>query len=294
VSEPEDPAELEDKPTEPPKGPEETHPPVAADREGAVTLRAEEEEEAHEDDEDVIVIAAEQALQDDGDIDLDHLLDEDEKQAEFWVEVEDLGDEDIALLDVATPEAGERWTPVDDTDESDVDVADGDGEAIDDPWGPTVDAAEPETERMPAPPPPPNLSVPVDTTRPVPRRPLVPRVLPWRSLVTPLAPEMGRTLLTTDPTRDRSALLVSTWSWLETSDEPLLHFRLADDAAAVTARSEAPDQPLVRCTLTLGSGPVEVALDVETARDGVGIVLGRDVLAGRFLVDPGKEELDPD
>jgi hypothetical protein len=111
----------------------------------------------------------------------------------------------------------------------------------------------------------------------------------------PIAPEIGRTLLTAAPTRERSSLLVSSWSWLEATEpgEPLLHFRLTDDAAAVTTRSEAADRPEVLCRLAVAGVALEVILQVETARDGVGIVLGRDALAGRFLVDPAREELGP-
>ncbi len=285
-----DPKDAEDAPTQPPRDPEETHPPSAADREGAVTLRA-EEEEADEEDEDLIVIAAEEALRDEDDIAIDALLDDDGRDPEVWLPVTDLDEGDIPILDVAQPDTADRWTPVDDRADGDVPVEVDDDVAREDPWADVVDDGEPEPERaaLPAPVPPP---APLRPPTRDPRRPLVPRVLPWRSLVTPLAPEMGRTLLTTDPTRDRSALLVSSWSWLDTAGEPLLHFRLADDAAAVTVRSEAADHALVRCTLAPAGVPVEVLLEVETTREGVGIVLGRDALAGRFLVDPGREELD--
>jgi hypothetical protein len=282
-----EPVELE--PDEPDTDADGAHPPAAADREGAVTLRQEEDE----DEDGPIEIAAEEALRD-PDIDIETGVDAEPYNAEAWTPVTDGAEKDIGLLDFSEPSASERWAAVKDAESQDVELAPLEDEERGDPWGAISEAPPPEPEPPAASAPLSLPTVPLPTaTTPAPRAPVVPRVLPWRSIVTPVAPEMGRTLLTTDVTRDRCTLLVSSWSWIESDGEPILHFRLADDAAAITVRSEAADRPVVRCTLSLGNVPVEVVLDVETTREGVGIVLGREALAGRFLVDPGREALDP-
>ena len=91
------------------------------------------------------------------------------------------------------------------------------------------------------------------------------------------------------PRLERSRLLVSAWERVE-GDTSRVQFRLADDGRDVEVDAAPGDVPVVRFGVDVAGVRLELDLEVVADRAGRGLVLGRDALAGRFLVDASADD----
>ena len=215
---------------------------------------------------------------------------EDEEEIEDpWAPVEDDGD-DVALPTPAgdDEEAEELWEPVEDGVADDLVLAELEPEGRDDPWGASGATQTPElpgvSRRL------------VDEGFTLPRaRPqpaLLPalRTLPWRSTADLESLELPNLLCVADPTATGSRLLVAAWAWADEAAGDLLRFRISDDGPEIEAAPASPHEAVIESVIRLVDLDLRVRLHLEAARDQRGVVLGRDVLAGRFVVDASRED----
>lgn len=212
-----------------------------------------------------------------------------------------------------TPPDDDPWAPVSDGDRPDlpdpVDV----GEATDDdapfaplPDEPGLDLAIPGfiEEEAPdpwddAPPPQPlelsaapaNLYLPPPSPAPrllpEPAPSAVP--LPWRTTARLFGPTTASVLCEAAPRLERSRLLVSAWERAE-GDASRVQFRLADDGRDVEVDAAPGEIPVVHFGIDVAGVQLELDLEIVADRAGRGLVLGRDALAGRFLVDASADD----
>jgi len=208
-----------------------------------------------------------------------------------WAPVDDLDAGDVATPDqapeeVRTPE--DPFAPVGDLDLADDTLVDPLTEEVSpDPWSDAPD--DPASEIALGSPPPrllPEWTAPRQLPPPAP--PSTPAPLPWRGAAELLAPLSGRLLCEADPRLERSRLLVSTWEWLD--DEEHLRFRLSDDGESAVVRAARTDEAAIAVTLRVQDQELEVELLLAADRGERGVVLGRDALSGRFLVDSARDE----
>lgn len=120
------------------------------------------------------------------------------------------------------------------------------------------------------------------STLPTPRTPL-----PWRG--TFLAEELGGTPVTYSVRLEsvRSELAVVSWCWTDDSEGPSkLTIRLTDDGEDLKLTVTQPGEPIVSLRGFLADRELRFDVLLVKERDRRGLLVGRDVLAEGFLVDP--------
>ena len=115
------------------------------------------------------------------------------------------------------------------------------------------------------------------------------RSIPWRLPADVMEPVAGRIVVMAAPRLEQSRLLVAHWEWVDEQQEHV-RFRLADDGADTVNRVSHLGQPIVNLRLRLAGVDVVVDVALATDRSERGLLLGRDVLADRFLVDASRED----
>lgn len=258
--------------------------------------------------------------------DLEHVEDDDEETSdpeEIVVAAavaltEEEEEEDLALPPDAGPDDLLAWEPVEDLDDADLDDPATFAEAVsEDPWLRVEDAAadelsfnpsasdeeppdpwgpldEARLDDLPAPsglpvlPPPPasTLLLPITPPR---RSTPAPRTIPWRLPADVAEPVAGRIVVMAAPHLEASRLLVAHWDWADEQHEHV-RFRLADDGADTVTLVSHTGQPIVSLRLRLAGVDVVADVTLVIDRGERGLLLGRDVLADRFLVDASRED----
>ena len=189
----------------------------------------------------------------------------DEEPKEFWNEVGDDSEADLVLEfgNSEDGDSGKAWEPVDHE-------------------APAPSLKAPSRRQNLAPPDPLLLPRHKGTELlPGPRTPL-----PWRAVarVAPLG--LADLLCIADPCSSHSELHVADWEWVE--ERPggcTIRLHLADDGPALEAETVGPHELALACTVEVADHRLQLRLQVVRSRTSRGIRLGRDVLAGRFLVD---------
>ncbi len=219
--------------------------------------------------------------------------DEDRRQ-DFWTSVEDGGGEDLAvpMHDREGEVPDEAWDSIDDTARDDLTLRYAEDQPPPDPWVPVDYGAVPLPEggiRLTREP---GFALPLATPQPL----LLPtpRTLPWRSTADLLDPPLPALLCVADPTVTGSRLLVAAWAWADEAAGDCLRFRISDDGPELEVSPSSPHEAALESILKIRGHEVPVRLHLEAVRDQRGVVLGRDVLAGRFVVDPGSEDWSED
>jgi hypothetical protein len=222
---------------------------------------------------------------------------DDDPSGDRWAPIQDLETPDLELIATDEPVSDEvRWAPIQDEELDDV-VIEAGTEILVDPWG-TLGAmpSDQETEGLVTVPAAPVLELPPPVAQLLgdePDRPVAraepPRLeaLPWRGTAHIVTPELPDQLYIADVTRETSQLLVAAWELVE--DEPggrLVQVRLADDSGPIELETTAPHEPLVVLEVEIGRTSLTVRAALTVERGERGLRLGRDVLAGRFTVDP--------
>ena len=273
------------------------------DQSDEVEVRIEDDEEEADGDEaddvapapslgDVILSVAEGRPAPAEDVDTpDPAAEEAQDAEERWGAVDDDGESDLALQATDQPKThDEIWGEVADTAKEDLVLLDVE-ERSGNPWSKLSGNEAPEEApidlgpRFEAPPP-----VARRATEAPRRAPPPSRSLPWRGITALREPELPDLLYIADAASERSTLLVAAWEWSEA--EPaghLLRLRLADDGPEVEWRAAAPHEPAIEARLVLEGESIRTRLALALAREQRGLRLGRDVLAGRFQVDPGTD-----
>jgi len=214
----------------------------------------------------------------------------------LWEAVDDLADADLAdPLDEPEDESiDEPWATVGDLDAVDEDAIDpqDDEEEVPDPWSEDDDLPDP-LAALPAPLPP--VDIPASMQMP----PMSEwksssersRTLAWRTSARLLSPDLGKLICVADPSAPTSRLLVATWEPVDSQGLASLSFRVADDGPQFHAPASRGGEGMLDCELELDGEIIPLRLQLEAARDERGLRLGRDVLAGHFLVDSSKDDL---
>ena len=229
----------------------------------------------------------------DGEIPL--ILPEDEAEEDCWVEVHDLTSEDIPIAPDERSEELASWAPVPDAEAPDFNLGLDPSDDLTDPWALLTDRGAEE------------LGLPAEPSRDLP--PLLsgrdllasasnspalspPVALPWRGLFE--AEEFIGLALPYRVSFEQlaSELHVAEWSWLaepEQQKEGRLKLRL--EASGVDFEVEAGGGHSPRLSLRGFLGARELRFDVLVVTGTrPGLLLGRDVLAEGFLVDPATPE----
>ncbi len=218
-----------------------------------------------------------------------------------WEPITDEGEPDLELIETEEPLTDDdRWGPVQDADLPDLAI-EATEEVIRDPWGPVDPKADAEAMQaalaVPSPPRlelPPPVSVLLEDSgehAPPPARPAAtagaePR-LPWRGTAVVQSPTLPDQLYVADVTQETTQLLVAAWELVE--EEPggrRVRVRLTDDGDAIELETTAPHEPRVALEVEVAGHVLEVRAALTVERAERGLRLGRDVLAGRFTVDP--------
>ncbi len=208
-----------------------------------------------------------------------------------WVPVEDLAVEDLPTpaeeKDEGPPE--DPFAPVEDSEHQDISPATDHHESSRDPWadGPSDEDLAPILV-TPPPPLPRHLTLPARLLDP-PDAAQPPMPLPWRSAAEMRSPTVARLLCEADPRSPRTVLQVAAWTWLEDDDEHV-RFRLADDGEDVVARVKEPGVAELPAAFRVAGQDLLATVGLVINRAGRGLVLGRDLLAGRFVVDPANDD----
>jgi len=205
-----------------------------------------------------------------------------------WEPVSDLEAEDLEPTEIVTEESEpDPFDPLPDDGDAEVPIPDVPSEESEDPWS---DAAmtEPEgllpTPPMPQWPDPPAVVGILDESR---RGPVV--ALPWRTSAEMRAPTAARLLCEADARTMGSLLRVATWTWVDGSDDHV-SFRLADDGEDIAVRVLVPGVPVFEAELRVAGRELAARLELVVDRDARGLVLGRDLLVGRFVIDPAQQD----
>ena len=242
-----------------------------------------------------LVVAAAVALDEDDDDEDDLVLPEDEAldDRSVWEPVDDLDEAEMPdPSQIAAPPETDPWDAANDLDEADfpLDTAPADAPEQD-PWGPLPgpdSSAAPPPSGFPILPPPAaaTLLLPTSALR---REAPAPRTIPWRLPAQVTHPVHARLLAVAAPRSEVSRLLVASWEWADTECEHL-RFRLTDDGDDTIVRVAHAGQAVIALTLRMQGVLFEVEADVAADRGERGLLLGRDALADRFLVDAGRED----
>ena len=229
------------------------------------------------------------APQEDGEIPL--VLPEDEAEEDPWVEVHDLTSEDIPIAPDERSEELASWAPVPDAEAADFNLGLDPSDDLTDPWALLTDRGTEE------------LGLPAEPSRDLP--PLLsgrellasasnspalnsPVPLPWCGLFE--AEEFTDLALPYRVSLEQlaSELHVAEWSWLaepEHQKEGRLKLRL--EASGLDFEVEAVGEHSPRLSLRGFLGARELRFDVLVVTGTRPmLLLGRDVLAEGFLVDP--------
>lgn len=250
------------------------------------------DEEEEDDAEDALVLPAQVALtEDDEDDDLVISFDETPDDDTVWEPVEDANapdlDDPAALADVPSDDP---WETTEDATGPDLEFDPSTShDPPEDPWGPLDGAANeaiPALSALPVLPPPSAATLLLPTSH-APRSTPAPRTIPWRLPAEVLEPMTARLVVMTAPNLESSRLLVARWEW---EDEEHLRFRLTDDGAEVVTRAQSPGHPVVGFRVRMAGVSVLVEAELTADRSERGLLLGRDALAGRFLVDASRED----
>ena len=242
-----------------------------------------------------LVVAAQVALEedeedDDGDLDL--ALPDEEHDDAVWEPVSDADVEDLddpARLDASAPDT--TWDAVEDAATEDLAFDPSrTAERVDDPWdaldAPRLDPIPPPST-LPVLPPPAASTLLLPT--PTARTNAAPRTVPWRLTAEIVEPLSARMVAMTDPRLEASQLLVASWEWAD-GDEEHVRFRLTDDGGDTVVRVSSAGQPIVPLRIRMAGVAVLLDASLVVDRTERGLLLGRDALAGRFLIDPARED----
>ncbi|MBJ95164.1 MAG: hypothetical protein CMP23_11930 [Rickettsiales bacterium] len=228
--------------------------------------------------------------------DADHPSGEAENHPEqLWEAVSDLHEPDVPapLDDIEESSTDETWAAVDDLNEEDCESIDplNQEQTPPDPW--SNDEFPNPLAALPDPPPPvvvphdlqmPPMSEWRDSTSEKPQ-------LAWRGIARVLSPELGSVVYVADPSRAESRLLVASWEPSAGETLTSIGIRLADDGALHEAPASRTGNDLVEAQIELGGKTLALHLKLEVGRDERGLRLGRDILAGAFLIDPAGDEV---
>lgn len=233
-------------------------------------------------------------LEDDVPPDIDIPDEEEDREEDPWSDVEPPAAEDLALPGHHgdTEPGPEAWGDVDDLCDEDVPVEDVEERLDGDPWSPVDYGVMPEAPGGASAPS--NLGFALPLARPQPGLLPAPRTLPWRSTADLMDPALPALLCVADPTATGSRLLVAAWAWADEAAGDRLRFRISDDGPEIEVAPSTPHEAVLVSTLKIADVEVRVRLHLEAVRDQRGVVLGRDVLAGRFIVDPSREDWSED
>jgi len=221
---------------------------------------------------------------------------DDDAPPDPWERVEDQNDPEVqTTVDVEEEEVPDPFEPVEDSALDDVPLPSVETEEVSNPWDnlTTEEVVSPLPPRVhrslpPSPPVARLLSAPEEETPPADTT-ARPKPIPWRTAAEVRNPPLGKLLCEADPRLPRSRLLVAAWEWLP-EGEDCVRFRLADDGEDVIVRVPETGHPTLTASVKVNSEEFDARLDLVVDRDARGLILGRDVLAGRFLVDPTCDE----
>jgi hypothetical protein len=237
-----------------------------------------------------------QAIPGDREIALD--LPEEASPQLLWEPVADLSTGEVAIEPDEAPGDREAWAPIADLAEPDFALKPPQLAQSDAPWVPLTGQSPPLlAERAPAAP---SLPEPKGVrallTGTTPARLSSPRTpLPWRGPF--LAEELGEQNLTYRVALEslRSELIVVSWRWAKKAEAPCeLIIRLADDGADLELTATQPDEPIVSLRGFLADRELRFDVLLVSDRARRGLLLGRDVLAEGFLVDPATDATAPE
>ncbi len=257
-----------------------------------------EHEDEDEGEPDELIVAAAVALADEVDEDEDEDEDlalppqEGQDDKVTWEPVDDLAEADMPEPStIASAVVEDPWQGVADAGAKDLSFdPSGTDEPPEDPWGPLGMGSDdlPSPSELPVLPAPAasTLLLPVSNPR---RSTPAPRSIPWRLPADVVEPVAGRIVVMAAPRLEQSRLLVAHWEWVDEQQEHV-RLRLADDGADTVNRVAHLGQPVVRLRLRLAGVDVVVDVTLATDRSERGLLLGRDVLADRFLVDASRED----
>ena len=214
----------------------------------------------------------------------------------LWEAVDDLTDADLAdpLDEPEDISLDEPWATVQDlnaTDEDAIDPQD-DEEEVPDPWSEDDNLPDPLAALPAALPPvviPPSLQMPpMSAWKSSSERT---HKLAWRTSARLLSPDLGKLICVADPGAPISRLLVAAWEPVDSQGLASLSFRVADDGPQFHVPASRGGEGMLDCELELEGEIIPLRLQLECAREDRGLRLGRDVLAGHFLVDSSRDDL---
>lgn len=221
--------------------------------------------------------------------DLDLTFDEPTEAPNPWAPVDDEPDEDLRLPPADKIIEAELWDEVDDLSDEDLSLRPEDSEDLPDPWAQITDLPEPTLgERAPPPPAQPeprNVRALIGGSEPA-QLPKPRASIAWRGTFATTSLEGDELLYTVDLSALRSELLVADWEWEEQESNPVLRIRLTDDGVDLRVSASDPGEPVITLRGLLGGRELSFDVLVKTERERRGLLLGRDVLAEGFLIDP--------
>lgn len=120
--------------------------------------------------------------------------------------------------------------------------------------------------------------------------PSPPRLIPWRLQARHLRPDLGRRLVVANPASAETTLAVAAFGW---KSAEALWLRLDDDSAEIVVPAIGSTDARMEFTLRIADRVIDGSARLVASQGERGFFLGRDVLAGRFTVDPARE-LEPE
>jgi len=232
-----------------------------------------------------------QAIPGDREIALD--LPDETSNEPLWDPIADLEAAEVAIEPDEAAGDSEAWAPITDVDGADLTLREDISVQDEAPWA-TLTGEAPQilaefAPPAPALPEPKGVRALLTGTKPArlssPRTPL-----PWRG--TFLAEELGEQSLTYSVTLGsiRSELIVVSWQWADKAKTPCkLIIRLSDDGDDLELTATQPDEPIVSLRGFLADRELRFDVLLVSDRARRGLLLGRDVLAEGFLIDPATD-----